>query len=108
MEPLGAVMKSSHAWVLGAIALAAQIIAVGACGSSNNAPAPMPDAGSYVTNTDASSTSSSSAYSVPSNMLPGPVTVVYPDGSSPVVDAGGAHDDAAAPVDSGAADATGQ
>jgi hypothetical protein len=104
-------MKSSGLWILGATALAGQIVAVGACGSSNSTPPPVPDAGSYVTVTDASSSSSSSsAYSVPSNMLPGPITVVYPDGSTPVVDASTGGNDAAAPADSGAGarDAAGQ
>ncbi len=102
-------MKSST-WILCAAGLTWQVVAIAACGSSNNnAPAPVPDAGSYVSGLDAASSSSSSAYSVPSNMLPGMITVVYPDGSAGV-DATALGTDAAAAADSRApaADATEQ
>ncbi len=74
-------MNTTGRWISIGTGLAWAAFATGACGGNSNGPK---DAGidspSYVTVTDASgSSSSSAAYTVPVNPLPGPVTVI--DGS---------------------------
>ena len=78
-------MKTTGRWISIGMGLAWAAFATGACGGNSNGPK---DAGvdspSYVTVTDAGSgtSSASSSYTVPMNPLPGPVTVIQPDGSA--------------------------
>lgn len=77
-------MKTTGRWISLGMGLAWAAFAAGACGGNSNGPKDAgADSPSYVTVTEAGGdgSSASSSYSVPLNPLPGPVTVIQPDGS---------------------------